>query len=66
VNTYEKSKISEEGKYTWYVPNVEPGEYFTIITGLDKDKKTTSINSGEQEFTVALDAAPSCTIEQIS
>ena len=66
INTYDKSKISEEGKYTWYVPNVEPGDYFALITGLDKDKKTTSINSGEQEFSVALDAAPTCFIEKIS
>lgn len=66
VVTYDKSKISEQGKYTWYIPNIEPGDYFALITGLDKDKKATSINSGEQTFSVALDAAPTCFIEKIS
>lgn len=66
VTTYEKSKIQEDGKYTWYIPNIEPGEYFSTITALDTDKKPTTINSGEQTFTVALDAAPTCTIEKIS
>lgn len=67
VITYEKSQIKkEEGKYTWYIPNLEPGEYFSTIIALDKDRKETAINSGEQTFTLALDAAPTCTIEKIS
>jgi hypothetical protein len=66
VITYEKSKISEEGKYTWYIPDMEPGEYFASIVWLDKDKNATSINSGEQEFLIAMDAAPTCFVEKIS
>lgn len=66
VTTWEKSKIQEEGKYTWYIPNIEPGEYFSTIIALDTDKKTTSITSDEQTFTVSLDAAASCVVEQIS
>lgn len=66
VTTYEKTKIKEDGKYTWYIPGLEPGEYFSTIIGLDKDKKETSITSDEQTFTLALDAAPTCFIEKIS
>ena len=64
--TYEKSKIKENGKYTWYIPNLQPGEYFSTIIGVDKDKNETAITSGEQTFTLALDAAPTCTVDKIS
>lgn len=67
VITYEKAQIKkEEGKYTWYIPNLEPGVYYASIIALDKDKKETPVNSGEQTLTVQIDAAPSCFIEKIS
>ncbi len=67
VLTYEKTQIKkEEGKYTWYIPNLEPGVYYATIIALDKDKKETPVNSGEQTLTVNIDAAPTCTIEKIS
>lgn len=66
VVTYEKSEIKEDNKYTWYIPNIAAGEYYSTIIALDKDKKDTPINSGEQTFTIALDAAPTCFIEKVS
>lgn len=66
VVTYEKTEIKEENKYTWYIPNIPVGEYFSTIIALDKDKKETSIDSDEQTFTIALDAAPTCFIEKVS
>jgi hypothetical protein len=64
--TYEKNEIDEENTFTWYIPDIGAGEYFSTIIALDKDKLETTINSGEQSFTVALDAAPTCFIEKIS
>ncbi len=66
ITTYEKSEIKEGITYTWYIPNVVPGEYFSTIIGLDENKKETPINSKEQTFTIALDAAPTCFIEKVS
>ncbi len=66
IITYEKSEIKEGITYTWYIPNVVPGEYFSTIIGLDENKKETPINSKEQTFTIALDAAPTCFIEKVS
>ncbi len=67
VLTYEKTQIKkEEGKYTWYIPNLEPGVYYTTIIALDKDKKETPVNSWEQTLTMEIVAAPSCFIEKIS
>ncbi len=66
VITFEKTEIKEGVTYTWYIPNVEAGEYFSTIIGLDKDKKETPINSDEQTFTIALDAAPTCFIDKVS
>jgi len=66
VITYEKIEIKEDGRYTWYIPNIPVGEYFSTIIALDKDKKDTPIDSDEQTFTIALDAAPTCFIEKVS
>lgn len=66
VITYEKAEIKEDAKYAWYIAGIPPGEYFSTIIALDKDKKDTPINSGEQTFTIALDAAPTCFIEKVS
>lgn len=66
VVTYEKTEIKEDGRYTWYIPNIPVGEYFSTIIALDKDKKDTTINSGEQDFSITLDAAPTCFIEKVS
>lgn len=66
VVTYEKGEIKEDAKYAWYIAGIPPGEYFSTIIALDKDKKDTPINSGEQTFTLALDAAPTCFIEKVS
>jgi hypothetical protein len=66
VITYEKNEIKEGITYTWYIPNVEAGEYFSTIIALDEDKKETPINSDEQTFTIALDAAPTCFIDKVS
>lgn len=66
VITFEKSEIKEGITYTWYIPNVEAGEYFSTIIALDEEKKETPINSDEQTFTIALDAAPTCFIDKVS
>jgi hypothetical protein len=66
VITYEKLEIKEDGRYTWYIPNIPVGEYFSTIIALDKDKKDTPVDSDEQTFTIALDAAPTCFIEKVS
>lgn len=66
VITFEKSEIKEEKTYTWYIADLEAGEYFSTIIALDDEKKETPINSDEQEFAIALDAAPSCFIEKVS
>lgn len=66
VITFEKSEIKEEKTYTWYIADLEAGEYFSTIIGLDEGKKETPINSDEQTFTIALDAAPTCFIDKIS
>jgi hypothetical protein len=66
VVTFEKNEIKEDAKYAWYIPGISTGEYFSTIIALDKDKKETPINSGEQTFTIALDAAPTCFIEKVS
>lgn len=66
VVTYEKIEIKEGTAYNWYIPDIAPGEYFSTIIALDKDKKDTPVNSGEQTFTVALDAAPTCFIDKVS
>lgn len=66
VITFEKSEIKEGITYTWYIPNVEAGEYFSTIIALDEEKKETPIDSDEQTFTIALDAAPTCFIDKVS
>ncbi len=66
VITYEKTEIKEETQYAWYIPNIPVGEYFSTIIALDKDKKDTPVTSGEQTFTITLDAAPTCFIEKVS
>lgn len=66
IVTFEKSEIKEGITYTWYIPNVEAGEYFSTIIGLDDEKKETPIDSDEQTFTIALDAAPTCFIDKVS
>jgi hypothetical protein len=66
VITFIKSEIKEDAQYAWYIPDIAAGEYFSTIIALDKDKKETPINSGEQTFTLALDAAPTCFIEKVS
>lgn len=69
VDTYEKSQIRDNttGEYSWYIPDLLPGEYFATIIALDTNKKETSIVSWEQGFSIALDAAPTtCYIDQVS
>ncbi len=66
VVTFAKDQIKEEGKYTWYIPDMQPGEYFSTIIALDENKIDTPVNSGEQTFTITLDAAPTCFIEKVS
>jgi len=66
VVTFEKTEIKEDTKYAWYIPGIPAGEYFSTIIALDNDKKETPINSDEQTFTIALDAAPTCFIEKVS
>ncbi|MCB9806510.1 hypothetical protein H6768_01170 [Candidatus Peribacteria bacterium] len=66
VITYEKNEIKDDKQYAWYIPNIPAGEYFSTIVALDEDKKDTPIDSGEQTFTIALDAAPTCFIEKVS
>lgn len=66
IITFEKSEIKEWKTYTWYIANLDAGEYFSTIIGLDGEKKETPINSDEQEFAIALDAAPTCFIEKVS
>jgi len=66
VVTSAKSVIKKENTFTWYIPGIPAGEYFSTIIALDADKKDTAINSGEQTFAITLDAAPTCFIEKIS
>jgi hypothetical protein len=66
VVTFEKSEIKKGITYTWYIPNVVAGEYFSTIIALDEDKKETPVNSDEQTFAIALDAAPTCFIDKVS
>ena len=66
VTTFQKAQIKEDTLYTWYVPGIAPGQYFATIIALGKDKKELPVNSGEQEFTISLDAAPTCYVDKIS
>lgn len=66
VITYEKNEIKKDLTYTWFIPNLEAGEYFSTIIALDENKKETPINSEEQTFSIALDAAPTCFIDKVS
>lgn len=65
VVTNEKAQIKIDNKYTWYVPNIQPGEYYSTIIGLDKDKNELALNSGEQSF-VLLNSAEACFIDKVS
>lgn len=66
VVTLIKSEIKKDNTFTWYIPNIPPGFYYSTIIALDTKKDETYINSGEQTFEIKLDAAPTCTIEKIS
>jgi hypothetical protein len=68
VTTFEKTQIKQGDQYTWYIPNIETGEYYATIVALDKDKKELSINSGEQMFTLPLNAGgtETCYIDKVS
>lgn len=66
VVTLIKSEIKKDNTFTWYIPNIPPGFYYSTIIALDTKKDATYINSGEQTFEIKLDAAPTCTIEKIS
>lgn len=65
IITYEKSQIKDGDKYTWYIPGVSQGEYYSTIVALDKDKKELSMNSGEQIFSL-LNSAETCFIDKVS
>ena len=65
VITFEKSQMKEGDKFTWYIPGVDQGEYYSTIIGLDKDKKELSITSGEQMFSL-LNSAETCFIDKVS
>lgn len=45
VITYEKSQMKVDEKYSWYIPGVSQGEYYSTIIALDKDKNELSMNS---------------------
>jgi hypothetical protein len=65
IITYEKSQIKDGDKYTWFIPGVNQGEYYSTIVALDKDKKELSMNSGEQIFSL-LNSAETCFIDKVS
>ena len=66
VTTYEKTQMKVGTQYTWFIPGLSEGEYFTTIIALDKDKKELAINSGEQTFVASLGAASTCYIDKVS
>ena len=66
VTTLRKDQIREESKYTWYIPNLENGEYFATIMGLDADKDDTPVISPETSFVINLEAPPTeCFIDNV-
>lgn len=65
VITYEKSQMKVDEKYSWYIPGVSQGEYYSTIIALDKDKNELSMNSWEQTFSL-LNSAETCFIDKVS
>lgn len=66
VITYEKSQMKVDGKYTWYIPNLDEGIYYSTVIALDKDKNELSMNSWEQPFTIGGPTAAWCFIDKVS
>lgn len=65
VITSDKTQMKEGNQYTWYIPGIDQGEYYSTIIGLDKNKKELSITSGEQTFSL-LNSADTCFIDKVS
>ncbi|MEI6711611.1 MAG: hypothetical protein WCK88_05510 [bacterium] len=67
VITFDKTQMKKDGnQYTWYIPGLDVGDYYSTIIGLDKDKKELSVTSGEQPFSIALNSAGTCFIDKVS
>ncbi len=66
VVTYQKDTIIEGEQFTWYIPNLPAGEYFSTIIALDTDKGELPVNSGEQTFVINVEAVPVCFIDKVS
>lgn len=66
VITFEKNRIRENTKYTWYIPELPNGEYYATITGLDATQSATPVVSPEVTFVINIEAAPTeCFIENV-
>ncbi len=65
VITFEKTQIKSGDQYTWYIPGMAGGVYYSTIIGLDKDKKELAMNSGEQTFEL-MTSAETCYIDKVS
>jgi len=65
--TFEKTKIFKDGKYTWYIGNLEVGKYFFQIYALDSaGVEIPGVRSAIIDADLSVASAGQCTIPNIT